>query len=284
MQDVANGNAIIQTLRTARNATGALAELRAASHEARRDRIAEALQDPGWAAGPAELLYTYPHHVVASKDGMVMRVGVEETDGKIELGKVEVFQISESVANVGEEVMETARAAVGRILDEDYAEATPMVASIANALSYGGDLRRQIQTEIAKRSIVREAWWHKVIREHMGDDANVTVPSPVENDLAASFTDLKEALADGARECASAIQKLGEDDVDEAIQDAARDIAEDFKYAIQALDGANRNNEAEMAGVYESVHQMAAHLLLGARFLSGLAESVNPETESETEE
>ncbi len=39
-----------------------------------------------------------------------------------------------------------------------------------------------------------------------------------------------------------------------------------------------------MAGVYESVHQMAAHLLLGARFLSGLAESVNPETESETEE
>lgn len=283
MSDVANGNAIIQTLRNARQATGdALAEMRATSNEARHDRIAEALQDPGWAAGPAELLYTYPHHALASKDGMVMRVGVEETDGQIELGKVEVFQISESVSNVGEEVMATARAAVGRILDEDFNEATPMVASIANALSYGGDLRQKIQTEVAKRSIVREAWWHKVIREHMGDDVDVDIPAPVENDLAASFTELKEALVTGARASATAIQALSEaSDIDEAIQDAARDIAEDFKYAIQALDGANKSNEAEMAGVYESVHQMAAHLLLGARFLSGLTESTNPEPETE---
>jgi hypothetical protein len=230
--------AIIEKLRTVRNADDALSELRSRSLEARRDRIAEALADPEWAAGPAELLYTYPSHAVAKKDGMVMRVAVEEKDGKIELGKIEVHEIGESVHDVGQEVIETARVAVQHILDEQFEDAAPMVASVANALSYKGDLRRKVQTEIAKRSISRDAWWHNVVREHMGDRASVEIPAPRANDLSGSIDELKEALVAGARIVSSALTKLDENTA-VGIKDAARDISADYKYAIQALDGIN---------------------------------------------
>jgi len=267
-----NDAAIISLLRNVRQADDVLSRLRDGSLEVRRERIAEALASPDWAAGPAQLLATYPHHALIEKNDILMRVRVEEEDGKIELGEVEVFDIPDKVGDVGAEVMETAKAAVDLILADDYDAATPLVAGIANALNYKGDLGEQVATEVSKRSIQRDAWWHKVVREGVGEDAQIEIPAPRENDLPGSIDDLREALTTAARTVAEVVQQIpGERATKESVE-AARDIAADMKYAIQALGAASRDDEAELAGVYEGVSGMASHLLMGAKFLASLAE------------
>jgi len=268
--------AIISLLRNVRQAEDVLSHLREGSLEFRRDRIAEALASSEWAAGPAQLLATYPHHALAEKNGILMRVRIEEEDGKIELGEVEVFDIPDKVGDVGAEVMETAKAAVSMILADDYDAAIPLVAGIANALNYKGDLGEQVATEVSKRSIQRDAWWHKVVREGVGEDAQIEIPAPRAHDLPGSVDDLRAALTTAAKSTAESIQLLSKaEGTSKEIEEAARDIAADMKYAIQALDAASRDDEAELAGVYEGVSSMASHLLMGAKFLSSLAEQDN---------
>ena len=267
-----NDAAIISLLRNVRQADDVLSRLRDGSLEVRRERIAEALASPDWAAGPAQLLATYPHHALIEKNDILMRVRVEEEDGKIELGEVEVFDIPDKVGDVGAEVMETAKAAVDLILADDYDAATPLVAGIANALNYKGDLGEQVATEVSKRSIQRDAWWHKVVREGVGEDAQIEIPAPRENDLPGSIDDLREALTTAARTVAEVVQQIPGERATKEIVEAARDIAADMKYAIQALGAASRDDEAELAGVYEGVSGMASHLLMGAKFLASLAE------------
>lgn len=267
-----NDAAIISLLRNVRQADDVLSRLRDGSLEVRRERIAEALASPDWAAGPAQLLATYPHHALIEKNDILMRVRVEEEDGKIELGEVEVFDIPDKVGDVGAEVMETAKAAVDLILADDYDAATPLVAGIANALNYKGDLGEQVATEVSKRSIQRDAWWHKVVREGVGEDAQIEIPAPRANDLPGSIDDLREALTTAARTVAEVVQQIPGERATKEIVEAARDIAADMKYAIQALGAASRDDEAELAGVYEGVSGMASHLLMGAKFLASLAE------------
>jgi len=272
---------IISSLRTARKAEDTLALLQHNSLEARASRIREALADPTWAAGPAELVSTYPKHALCSKDGVLMRVALKESeDQTITFGKVEVFEIPEQIDDVGSEVMETAKVAVGYILDEDYTEATPLIASIANAMNFGGDLRARLRTEVAKRSIQRDAWWHHVVKEHLGDDIKVEIPAPDE-DIEESIKILKTALVETAKQVAVSINKISDDeDVQPALEAAAKDISTDLKYAIEALAGASFDDLPAALGVYEGVAAMAGHLMLGARFLSGLAGITNTEEQN----
>lgn len=272
---------VVSQLRSARQVEDTLTVLKRSSLESRATRIAEALADPEWAAGPAELIATYPHHALAEKNGILMRVRVSEEDDKILLGKVEVHDIPESINDVGAEVMETAKVAVDHILKEDYEAATPLIASIANALSYKGDLKRKINIEVAKRSIQRDAWWHSVVREHLGDDAKVEIPAPADN-VEESITILKLKLVEAAQYAAVAIKKLSDDtDVPDAIETAAKDIAADLKYAIQALSGVDTDSLDEMNGIYEGVAQMAGYLMLGVKFLGSLVQTENTEATGE---
>lgn len=265
--------AIISVLRTARKADDRLSRLREGSLEVRREQIIEALQAPEWAAGPAQLVATYSHHVLASRDGTLMRVRIEDqADGSVTLGKVEVYEVSEPVGDVVSEVMEAAKVAVGHILADDLEAATPLVAGIANALNFRGDLAQKMQTEVAKRSVQRDAAWHHIVREALGADAKIELPAIIEGDLPGTMDALKAALIEAARTAAASIKTLAEMSPPAGTKAAAREIAADLKYAIQALTTADRQDESELAGVYEGVANMAGHLLLGVRFLKGLAE------------
>jgi len=276
--------ALITLLRGARQADDVVGRLREGSLEARRDKIAEAVASPEWAAGPAQLISTYQRHAIVERNGALMRVEIIDSDGEIELGKVEVFQVATPVNDIGAEVMETAEAAVGLIMAEDYEGATPLVASIANALSYKGDLQLQITTEVARRGVQRDAWWHQVVTERMGTEGLVTgLASLDETDLPASVDRLKLAIAETATVAQAAIKTLGADeDALPEIEEAAQDIAADLKYAIQALSTVDREDVAAMKGVFEGVNSTAGYLYLGAKFLKALAEG-SDEAEAEAE-
>jgi hypothetical protein len=266
-----------------RKAQDTLSLLQQNSLETRAKRIGEALADPTWAVGPADLIATYPKHALCSKDGVLMRVAIKEDGDKITFGKVEVHEIPEQIDDVGAEVMETAKVAVDFILDENYAEATPLVATIANAMNFGGNLRAKLRTEVAKRSIQRDAWWHHVVKEHLGDDVQIEIPAP-EDDVAESIKLLKASLLETAKHVAVAINKLSDDeDVQPALEAAARDISTDLKYAIEALSGTDVVDDlASAQGVYEGVASMAGHLMLGAKFLGDLAGTGNTDTEEQS--
>lgn len=279
-------NALITLLRDARQADDVVDRLREGSLEDRRTKIAEAVASPEWPAGPAQVLHTYQHHAIVERNGTLMRVKVvDEDDGSVALGKVEVFQIETPVNDIGAEVMETAEAAVDLIMGEDYEGATPLVASIANALSYKGDLQQRITTEVSRRSVQRDAWWHQVVIERMGTKGLVAGLATLdENDLAGSLATLKARVVEAAAMAQAAITKLGEDeDVLPEIEEAAGDIAADLKYAIQALATVDREDEAAVRGVFEGVNSTAGVLNLGARFLHGLVEgpAVNEDNDND---
>lgn len=267
-----NDSAIIERLRTVRHADDVLTALREGSHEARRDRIVEALNDPEFQAGPAELLYTYPHHVVCKRDDIVMRVRVHESeDGAIRLGNVEVHSIPDAAPDVAEEVMKTAQAAVPFILDEDFESARPLVAGIANALSYKGDLRERVMGEVARRTVNRNAWWHKVAREFLGESFQPELPDG-SGTVIENVANLRAFLTDLASQASTALSKLDEAKIGPSIEAAAEQIAEDIKYAIQALNRVQvTEDQAELAGVYQGVHELSENLALGVQFLASLA-------------
>lgn len=272
---------VLDTLRSVRKADDAIDRLKAESLEARFGRIAEAMQNPEWAGGPAELIATYPKHAVASRGGMLMRVRVTESDdGIFTFDKMEVLQLPAPTGKIGEEVMETAKAAVDLIFENKFDEAAPMVRAIANALFTSGDLRREIMTEVAKRSVSRSAWWHPVVKEHLEnigqpcEEADYSIPADTTGeDLVKAVDNLRESLQATAKHAAAAIVRLSEmKDIPSTVSSAASDIAADLKYAIQALSGADRQCDEELAGVYAGVSSVANQLRFGARFLESLTD------------
>lgn len=257
-----------------------LAKLKAESMEARRERVAQAAARSDWPGGPAELIATFPHHALVSKNGAQMRVRInEQADGSITFDKIEVFGLPQPAPDVVGEIFETAKAAVDKILDEDIEGAEPMVAAIASTIYTSGDLHRRVSAEVAKRSINRTAWWHQVVREHMdrlGTVEPITIPAPNnEKALAEAIETLKAALIAEATIASEAIKKLdGVSSVPAAIQEAAKDIVADLKYAIQALSGVTKAASVdETTGIYEGVGAVANQLRLGTRFLASLSES-----------
>lgn len=272
--------AVVDQLRSARHADDVLEALRSGSQEARRDRIAEALNSSRFEAGPAELLYTYPHHVICRRDDVIMQVRVHESEaGEIQLGNVEVHSVPDAIPDVVDEVMETARAAVPFILDEEFDNARPLVASIANALSCKGGLRDRVQAELAKKTVARDAWWHRVAQEHLGENVDVELPQNT-GALSEDVDALRSFLESLAAEASDALTQLDEAEVKGPIESVAYSIADDLRYAISALESAPADNQAEMTGVYEGVYGMTTNLALGARFLTTLArEHQEPEDE-----
>ena len=273
-----NGSTVIDILRSARGAQDeVLTKLKASSMEARRDRIAQAVESSDWSGGPATLVATFERHALVTKDGAQLRVRVTESDDhKITLDRVEVYALPQPTPDVVSEVFETAKSAVDLILSENFTDATPMVAAVANAIYTSGDLHRRISTEVAKRSINRSAWWHQVVREHMekvGPVEPILIAAPnTEESLGAAVGTLKALLIDEARIAAKAVSKLAENKATQSsIVESAREIAADLKYAIQALSNVSSTNVEEMTGIYEGVGAVANQLRLGARFLASLS-------------
>jgi len=271
--------AVVDVLRTVRGyEDDVLMKIKSESLEARRERIAAAAASSDWAGGPAELIATYPHHALVTKDGAQMRVRVNEDEqGNITFDKIEVFALAQPTPDVAGEVFETAKAAVDKILDDDIESATPMVAAIANAIYTSGDLHRRISSEVAKRSINRTAWWHQVVRERahqIGAVEAIQIAQPNdEKALGEAIETLRAALVEDAAQASSAVKKLAErTGTPVAIQEAARDIVADLKYAIQALSSVAKTNVEEMTGIYEGVGAVANQLRLGVRFLASLSD------------
>lgn len=271
-------SSVVDVLRSARGAQDeVLTKLHANSMEARRERIARVVESKDWIAGPAKLLATYERHALVSKNGAQLRVRVtEDKNGQITLDKVEVFSLAQPTPDVVAEVFETAKSAVDKILADDIAGATPMVAACANAIYTSGDLHRRISTEVAKRSINRSAFWHQVVREHMeklGKVDEILVPGGLpKEDLEGAINRLKTLMIDEAKIAAQALAKLAEDKTIQAtIVESAKEIAADLKYAIQALSNVSIDNFEETTGIYEGVGAVANQLRLGARFLASLS-------------
>src|ERR1019366_949806 len=88
-----NNQSLIDTLRNVRGADDIISRLQESSLEARRDRIAEALKSEAFKDGPAEIVATYPKHVLALKEGVLMRIELVENDDSITFGKIEIYDV-----------------------------------------------------------------------------------------------------------------------------------------------------------------------------------------------
>ena len=273
-------NQVVDHLRTARAADDVVSRLQENSWETTRKKLVRVVESAEWRHGPAELIATFDHHVVTRDPaGNLVRVEWTTTDTGVRLGKSTVFESATPVADLGHEVMETARAAVDRILDEDYDAATPMIASIAEALDAGGDLQRKIVTEVTIRALTRDAWWHKVVGLREGIEEQI--PTPTE-DVQRSTTDLLVFLKEQAASLAMTARRLDTTDFAFDVEALARDLAEDMERAITALMDLDRRNVGEVTQVYEAVATAAPQLLNGIAFLNELTDADAVAAEGET--
>jgi hypothetical protein len=273
-----NDSNIAETLRAARGEVDLITKLKDGSLEARRERIVEALQDPEWEGGPAELVATYPYHVMARKEGILMRIPVSEEDGKITFGKADIYSVPTPVSDIGTEVMETAKSAVDLVLGEDFDAATPMIRGIVGALDVKGDLQRRLSMAVQLKSLGRKTWWQDTISEQFS--ADVDVPESVQTDEVAEMAEAIDALGGLLKKSAKhAVESLKE------LHDAgapntgaiecAGDIAEDLKSAISILNDVDRTSLEEMLQVHEEVRQVVPRLLAGINFLTHLTGANN---------
>ena len=267
---MSSNSTIAEALREARGEVDLITKLKEGSLEARRDRISEALQSPDWDAGPAELIASYPHHVIARKEGVRMRIAVTEDEGRISFGKADIFSVPMPVEDIGTEVMETAKSAVDLILAEDYEAATPMVRGIAGAMDVKGDLQRRISISVQLKSLSRKTWWEETVNEQFAHE--VEIPQWDESDssvTAEAIESLNKILKEGAAHAVAALKILHDNDgKDTGAIECAGDIAEDLKSAISILNDVDRDNLEEMLQVHGEVRQVMPRLLAGINFLS----------------
>ncbi len=273
---MANEATVVETLRAARGEVDIVSKLKEGSLEARRERLAEALRDPSWDGGPAELIATYPHHVAARKDGVIMRIPVIEDKDAIRLGKPEIFSIPGSIPNVSEELMATAMSAAELVLKEDYDSATPMIRGIAGTLDMKGDVQRRLAMDVALRGLSRKTWWQDIVAEHVKESVELPLPRTDGDDPKKLVSDSIDDVSVFLKErTATAVQALASLSKNESTHrgaiECARDIAEDIKSAIGVLSGVNREDLEEMSRVYEAVGRVVPRLLNGIKFLSQLA-------------
>jgi len=265
-------NQVLDQLRASRAADDAVSRLRENSWEMQRKKLLRVVESANWKFGPAELLATFSNHAVV-KDPAGNVVQVEWSmgeDGGARLGRAVLHESTTPVSDVGHEVMETAKAAVDKILNEDFTAAVPMIASITEALDTGGDLQRQINTEVTVRALTRDAWWHSVVplREGVEDQ----LPEPVVNDYQQSATDLLVFLKEQAASLVHTANQLDGTDTALDIEALARDVAEDVNRAVTALLDLDRRNDDEVIKVYEAVMAATPQLLNGIAFLNEFTE------------
>jgi len=275
---MSNDSTIAEALRAARGEVDLITKLKDGSLEARRDRIAEALESSDWDGGPAELIASYPHHAIARKEGVLMRIPVFEEDGNLTFGKADVFSVPTPVADIGTEVMETAKRAVEFLLKEDHEAADPMIRGIAGALDVKGDLHRRLSMAVQLKSLGRKTWWQETIGEQFS--ADVVVPEAVQSSELAEMSDAIEAMHSLLKEStAFAVTALIElhaaGTPNTGAIECAGDIAEDLKSAISILNDVNRTDLEEMTQVHEEVRQVMPRLLAGINFLTHLTGSTS---------
>ena len=264
---------IAEALRAARGEVDLITKLKSGSLEARRDRIADALQSEDWDGGPAELIASYPHHIIAGKEGVLMRIPVSEEDGDLVFGKADVFSIPTPVADIGTEVMETAKSAVEFLLKEDFESADPMIRGIASALDVKGDLHRRLSMAVQLKSLSRKTWWQDTISEQFA--ANVVVPESIQSSDVEEMASAIEAMHTLLKESSAfAVTSLNQLHVAQTPNtgaiECAGDIAEDLKSAMSILNDVNRSDLEEMIQVHEEVRQVVPRLLAGINFLTHL--------------
>lgn len=269
---------IAETLRNARGEVDLITKLKEGSLEARRDRLVQALESTDWAGPDAELIATYPHHVITRKDGVLMRVPVSEDEGKFTFGKPDIYSVPTPANDIGEEVMETAKSAVDLILSEDYDGAAPMVQGIAGAMDVKGDLQRRVSMAVQLKSLGRKTWWEEAVTEQYAHEAQIPAWGGDESVVSESLDSLSGLLKEGAAQAVEALRLLhtsGKQDTGSI--ECVGDIAEDLKSAISILNNVNRDDQAEMLQVHEEVRQVVPRLLAGINFLSHLTrESAGP--------
>jgi hypothetical protein len=267
--------AIAEALREARGEVDLITKLREGSIEARRSRIVEALQSSEWDGGPAELIASYSHHVIARKDGVIMRIPYSETeDKKLSFGKVDIFSIPTPANDIGVEVMETAKSAVDLILSEDYEAAAPMVQGIASAMDVKGDLHRRVSMAVQLKSLGRKTWWEDTIAEQYAVEVAIPEWEGADESVASESIDsLNKILKEGAGRAVSALKSLHDSgSSNTGAIECVDDIAEDLKSAISILNNVDRANQEEMLQVHEEVRQVVPRLLAGINFLSQLTQ------------
>jgi hypothetical protein len=270
---MSNDATIAETLRAARGEVDLVTKLKENSLEARRERISEALQDPENGIGPAELVATYPHHVIGRKEGVLMRIPVAEEDGSITFGKPDIFSVPTPVDDIGTEVMETAKSAVDFLLKEDFDSAEPMIRGIAGALDVKGDLQRRLSMAVQLKSLGRKTWWQDTISEQFAADVQVpeSVQSSEAEEMAEAIGALHTLLKESAAHAVSALKELhGDGTPNTGAIECAGDIAEDLKSAVSILNDVNRSDLEEMLQVHEEVRQVVPRLLAGINFLTHL--------------
>jgi len=275
-----NESAIIETLRAARGEVDLVTKLKEGSLESRRERIVEALKSGDWEGGPAELVATYPHHVVARKDGALMRVQVTESEDGFKFGKVDVFSLPMPAEDIGAELMATAQVAAELVLKEDYEAATPMIRGIAGTLDVKGDLHRRLSMAVQIKSLGRKTWWQDTISEQFAGE-EVELPSPAESKLADASAALAESIdrllsivKESSINAVAALKLFSETTGNHnGADDCAADIAEDLKTAMTILNGVNRDDLDEMTRVFEEVKRAVPRLLAGVNFLTHLTKA-----------
>jgi hypothetical protein len=274
---MASDSAIIETLRAARGEVDLITKLKEGSLETRRDRIAEALSSKEWDGGPAELVATYPHHVVARHEGTLMRVQVIEDNGQIKLGKADVFETSTPAEDIGEELLATAQVAAELVLKEDFAAATPMIRGIAGTLDVKGDLQRRLSMAVQLKALSRKTWWQETISEQYA--AKLDLPAPAEGleplqAMSESLNALLSIIKENSASAVTALKTLSEATTKRSgAFECASDIAEDLKSAVNILNGVNRDDLEEMSRVYEEIKRVVPRLLAGINFLKDLTKT-----------
>lgn len=270
-------SAIIETLRAARGEVDLISKLKEGSLESRRERLVAALASEDWDGGPAELVASYPHHVVARKAGTLMRVQVSESDGQLKLGKVDIFEMATPAEDIGAELMETAKAAAELVLKENYEAATPMIRGIAGTLDVKGDLQRRLSQAVQLKTLGRKTWWQDTISEQFSTTLDLPAPStdkePAQG-LGESIDHLLGIIKESSTNAVTALKTLSEASTRHAgAIECASDIAEDLKSAVTILSGVNRDDADEMSRVFEEVKRVVPRLLAGINFLTHLTKA-----------
>jgi hypothetical protein len=269
---MSTNSTIAEALREARGEVDLITKLKEGSLEAQRDRIVAALESSDWDGGPAELVASYPHHVIARKDGVIMRIPVSEADdGALVFGKADVFSVPTAAGDIGTEVMETAKSAVDLLMSEDYDAAAPMIQGIASAMDVKGDLQRRVSMAVQLKSLGRKTWWESTVNEQFASEVEVPKWEDGSTIAVEAVDSLNKILKEGAAHAVEALRTLhvaGSGDTG-AIE-CVGDIAEDLKSAISILNNVDRANQEEMLQVHEEVRQVVPRLLAGINFLSHL--------------
>lgn len=274
---------VIDDLRASRKADDVLTRLQEGSLEQQREQIRDLVESTDWRYGPATLLATHRNHAVTkTREGHLVKVEwhLSPEDFSIKLGRAKIHEMQTPVADLGHEVIETAKTAVDHILDENFDDVRPMMTSIASALDVGGSLRRRIETDLTVRSVGRTAWWRSIIEDR--SDYEGKLPEPVtegENPLSESVSGLLTCLHDVASSFTGLIRGIDqvEGEKPDDLEPFVRDVAEDLQQSIRVLSGVDLQDEASMLPVYEAVMGVLPYFFNALGLLAELANAPNYE-------